>query len=122
MQFLVPGKKNAEALLVANQLTIDALPAGCRGKIHMMPEVSVDLTLWKDEAKPARDDRKIKVIYLGRLVNWKAVDLLIEAFGQVTKQVDNAYLQILGTAAIARSWKNRCRIWASPTGWNLPAM
>jgi glycosyltransferase involved in cell wall biosynthesis len=93
---LVPGKKKAEALLVANQLTIDALPAGCRGKIHMMPEVSVDLTLWKDEAKPARDDGKIKIIYLGRLVNWKAVDLLIEAFAAVTRQVDNAYLQILG--------------------------
>jgi len=28
--FLVPGKKNAEALLVANQMTLDALPHGCR--------------------------------------------------------------------------------------------
>jgi glycosyltransferase involved in cell wall biosynthesis len=94
--FLVPGKKRAEALLVANQLTKDALPNGCVGKIHMMPEVSVDLTLWKDEAKPARNDGKIKIIYLGRLVNWKAVDLLIEAFAQVAKQVDNATLEILG--------------------------
>jgi glycosyltransferase involved in cell wall biosynthesis len=94
--FLVPGKKKAEALLVANQMTVDALPAGCRGKIHMMPEVSVDLTLWKDQARPARDDGKIKIIYLGRLVNWKAVDLLIEAFAAVAKQVDNVYLQILG--------------------------
>jgi glycosyltransferase involved in cell wall biosynthesis len=62
----------------------------------MMPEVSVDLTLWKDQARPARDDGKIKVIYLGRLVNWKAVDLLIEAFAQVARQVANATLQILG--------------------------
>jgi len=94
--FLVPGKVRAEALLVANQLTRDALPKGCRGKIHMMPEVSVDLTRWKDEAKPVRTDGQVKVVYLGRLVNWKAVDLLIEAFAKVVKQVDQATLQILG--------------------------
>jgi glycosyltransferase involved in cell wall biosynthesis len=94
--FLVPGKKHAEALLVANELTREALPAGCHGKVYMMPEVAVDLTLWKDQAKPPRDDGKVRVIYLGRLVNWKAVDLLIEAFAQVTKQIDNAFLEILG--------------------------
>ena len=94
--FLVPGKKRAEALLVANELSRDALPAGCRGKIHMMPEVSVDLTLWKDEEKPVRDDDKVRVIYLGRLVDWKAVDLLIEAFAKVVRQIDNASLEILG--------------------------
>ena len=94
--FLVPGKKRAEALLVANQLTKDALPAGCVGKIHMMPEVSVDLTLWKDEKKPTRNDGRLRLIYLGRLVNWKAVDLLIEAFARVNRQVENAVLEILG--------------------------
>jgi glycosyltransferase involved in cell wall biosynthesis len=94
--FLVPGKKRAEVLLVANALTRDALPRGCVGKIHMMPEVSVDLSLWKDEEKPSRDDGKVRVIYLGRLVNWKAVDLLIGAFARVVKTVDNATLEILG--------------------------
>jgi len=61
-----------------------------------MPEVSVDLSLWKDEAKPVREGGKVKIIYLGRLVNWKAVDLLIEAFAKLVKQVENTTLQILG--------------------------
>jgi glycosyltransferase involved in cell wall biosynthesis len=94
--FLVPGKKRAEALLVANDLTKDALPRGYRGKVYMMPEVSVDLTLWKDEQKPPRTDDKIRIIYLGRLVNWKAVDLLMEAFARVVKEIPNANLEILG--------------------------
>jgi glycosyltransferase involved in cell wall biosynthesis len=93
---LVPGKKKADVLLVANQMTIDALPRGYRGKIIMMPEIAVDLTLWTDQDRPARTDGKIKVIYLGRLVNWKAVDLLIEAFAGVIRQVDNAVLEVLG--------------------------
>jgi len=61
-----------------------------------MPDISVDLTLWQDQARPARNDGRIKVIYLGRLVNWKAVDLLIEAFAKVVTQVENASLEILG--------------------------
>jgi glycosyltransferase involved in cell wall biosynthesis len=94
--FLVPGKKRAEALLVANELSRDALPHGYRGKVYLMPEVSVDLTLWKDDETPPRDDKTVRVIYLGRLVDWKAVDLLIEAFARVVRQVDSITLQILG--------------------------
>jgi glycosyltransferase involved in cell wall biosynthesis len=94
--FLVPGKKRADVLLVANQLTRDALPSGCRGKVIMMPEISVDLSLWKDEQTPERNDGKIRMVYLGRLVNWKAVDLLIEAFARVVKVVPNAVLLMLG--------------------------
>lgn len=94
--FLVPGKKHAEVLLVANELTRQALPRGYRGEVHMMPEVSVDLTLWKDEQRPQRSGQQIKVIYLGRLVNWKAVDLLMQAFSRVVNEVPEASLQVLG--------------------------
>jgi glycosyltransferase involved in cell wall biosynthesis len=94
--FLVPGKRRAEALLVANQLTKDALPRPYAGKIYMMPEVSVDLTRWTDQARPPRQEGLVKIIYLGRLVNWKAVDLLIAAFAKVYREVPAAHLQILG--------------------------
>jgi glycosyltransferase involved in cell wall biosynthesis len=93
---LVPGKKRAQLLLVANELTRKALPSGYRGKVIMMPEIAVDLSIWNPEQSAPRNDGKIKVIYLGRLVNWKAVDLLIDAFARVVKQVDNAELEILG--------------------------
>jgi glycosyltransferase involved in cell wall biosynthesis len=93
---LVPGKKKAAALLVANQLTKNSLPRGCRGKMYMMPEITVDRTRWNQGMNPDRGDGKIRFVYLGRLVNWKAVDLLIEAFAQVTQKVTNAELLILG--------------------------
>jgi glycosyltransferase involved in cell wall biosynthesis len=93
---LVPGKRRAEALLVANDMTRDALPQPYTGKVYMMPEVSVDLTTWKDEQAGPRSDDRIELVYLGRLVNWKAVDLLIAAFARVLKAVPNAHLQILG--------------------------
>ena len=93
---LVPGKKRAEVLLIANELTRRALPAGCRGKILMMPEIAVNRSLWKDDVAASKDPSRIKVIYLGRLVNWKAVDLLIEAFARVVKQSAGITLEILG--------------------------
>ena len=93
---LVPGKRRAAALLVANDLTRDALPGGYRGKVYPMSEISVDRTTWAPRPKPANTDGTVRFVYLGRLVNWKGVDLLIEAFAGVAKQVDNAVLEILG--------------------------
>jgi glycosyltransferase involved in cell wall biosynthesis len=96
---LVPGKKQAEVLLVAHDLTRNALPDGCRGKIIFMPDISVDLSLWQDQEKPVSPPGKLTVIYLGRLVDWKAVDLLLEAFAGVAKQLNDVALQILGDGA-----------------------
>ena len=83
MNTLFPGKRRAAAILVANERTGQALPDRLEGRVVHLPENGVDLTLWRtDGGALQRADTPLatKFIYMGRLVDWKAVDLLLLAF------------------------------------------
>ena len=79
---LMPGKRRAATLLVANRRTRDALPAGVCANVVELVENGVDLSLW--QAPAARSDAPegaaVTFAFMGRLVGWKAVDLLLRAF------------------------------------------
>ncbi len=88
---VAPGKRKAAALLVANQRTLDALPAGVdRKRAVTLVENGVDLALWD---RPAQEKPSPPVFaFVGRLVWWKAVELLIEAM----ERTPMAQLRIIG--------------------------
>ena len=79
---LIPGKKEAARVLAANERTRDALPTIVdRSKTQILVENGVDLSTWEG---PAIEKDPIPTFaYVGRLVWWKAVELLIEAFAQL---------------------------------------
>ena len=91
---LLPGKHEAHTLLVANDRTRRALPVGVRGRVCMVVENGVDLSLWAP-AQRQQKDGPVRFVFSGRLVDWKAADLLIEAFKGVVAQLP-ATLDILG--------------------------
>jgi glycosyltransferase involved in cell wall biosynthesis len=96
MNRLLPGKPRAAALLVANERTRAALPLGLSAKAVVLPENGVDLGLWQQlnavsaaEASPsstanpaAAAPQVPRLVFMGRMVDWKAVDLLLLAFNQ----------------------------------------
>lgn len=92
---LVPGKRRAAALLVANERTRAALPGGLCPRVVELPENAVDETLWRPRrrANPARPG---PFAFVGRLVDWKAVDLLLEAFAAVRARAPEARLLVIG--------------------------
>jgi len=95
---LMPGKLEAETLLVANPRTRDALPAGTRGLVIELVENGVDPDLWLDQNPPDRrrePSDRVRFTFVGRLVDWKAVDLLIEAFARIVGQAP-VELEIIG--------------------------
>ncbi len=106
---LIPGKLKAEILLVANQRTKEALPKGISGKVIEIVENGVDLSVWKPKSTKLATSgetltnqnlatltqKAIKFVFVGRLVNWKAVDLLLQAFQLVQAQIP-AELEIIG--------------------------
>jgi glycosyltransferase involved in cell wall biosynthesis len=79
-KFLLPGKLEAAALIVANARTRSALPSSYHGRIYTIPENGVDLQLWKPLGEVPRTDAVCRCVFVGRLVDWKAVDLLVSAF------------------------------------------
>ncbi len=94
---LMPGKRRAAALIVANESSQAALPAGASGKTYQIPDVGVDLDVFKDNVQPTSDrDNKIRFAYLGRLADWKGVQFLLPAFKTVADQNSSAELHILG--------------------------
>jgi len=100
LHWVLPGKLRARVLLVANERTRAALPSGARGQVAILPENGVRLELWRpsfSDPRRALPERHTPThfLYVGRLVDWKAVDLALEALGQARKQAD-VQLEIVG--------------------------
>jgi len=93
---LLPGKIKAETLLVANDRTKQALPAGVQGNIIELVENGVDFSVWRSDSTALKEpNQQVHFVFLGRLADWKGVDLLLEAFATVAAQTD-AVLEIIG--------------------------
>ena len=107
MNVVIPGKVKATTLLVANVRTREALPSSVREVPTLeLVENGVDLSLWtKDLSKnaaPAEENFQGKdkpnltrFVFIGRLVDWKAVDLLLIAFKKLIEKIP-AQLDIIG--------------------------
>jgi glycosyltransferase involved in cell wall biosynthesis len=104
MNRVMPGKLKARTLLVANPRTRGALPRGTRGEVIMLIENGVDLSLWAPSSEPSEDGdgRPTRFVFAGRLIDWKVVDILLEAFANVLKRTP-ATLDIIGDGP-RRAW------------------
>ena len=103
---LIPGKRRAKLLIVANERTESALPASVKSTpVRLLVENGVDLNLWNLDT--TSNDRKLsnqvpQFVFVGRLVDWKAVNLLIEAFNKASKLAPMS-LTIIGDGAERRA-------------------
>jgi glycosyltransferase involved in cell wall biosynthesis len=99
------GKKLAEVLLVANQRTRLALPSGVRGQVIELPENGVHIGTWSSSSTKSPTDlgasAKCRFVFMGRLVDWKGVDMAIEAISRVP----NAELVIIGDGPMREPWR-----------------
>lgn len=97
LNFLMPGKRHAAMLLVANQRTRDALPDGTCSNVGELVENGVDFSLWQppEPSDVEPPDAIATFVYMGRLVDWKSVDLLLQAFA-VARNKAPMRLWILG--------------------------
>ena len=89
LNWLMPGKRHAAFLLVANALTRRSLPAGVCRRVIELVENGVDLSIWRPESRadtPGRADGVVTFLFLGRLVAMKSVDLLLLALQRAAEQ------------------------------------
>ena len=95
--YLIPGKPRAEVLLVANERTRFALPSGCRNKAEILCENGVEPDVWqRPDDLPGRPADGLRLAFLGRLIAWKGVDIVLDVFAEVKKQMPSAELWIIG--------------------------
>src|SRR5882724_13444236 len=89
--YLIPGKRQAEVLLVANERTRSALPSGCRSKAGILCENGVEPDVWQRPVDlPTRPVDGMRLAFSGRLVSWKGGDIVLDVFAEVKKQTPSA--------------------------------
>jgi len=98
---LLPGKKGADVVLVANDRTRRALPSGTRGKVIELVENGIDVDVWQGLC-PDSESTVPRFVFVGRLVDWKAVDIVIRSL----KQVPSAELEVIGDGPMLATWES----------------
>jgi glycosyltransferase involved in cell wall biosynthesis len=94
---LIPGKRQAALLLVANERSRQALPRGCSGRVAILCENGVEPDIWhRPEDLPERSGDVLRIGFLGRLVLWKGADMMLDVFAEVRKRTPSAELWIIG--------------------------
>jgi len=97
---ILPGKKQAAVVLVANERTRLALPSGIHGQVVELVENGIDVSLWHCGAAGA-EGQSPRFVYLGRMVDWKAVDIVIRALARVP----SAELELIGDGPMQPAWR-----------------
>jgi glycosyltransferase involved in cell wall biosynthesis len=96
----IPGKKLAKFILVANRRTRLALPSCVQGHVVEISENGVDLRTWSVQSRGPSNGQPPRFLFIGRLVDWKRLDLAIEALANVP----GAYLEVIGDGPMRTEW------------------
>jgi glycosyltransferase involved in cell wall biosynthesis len=101
---LIPGKKQARLLLVANPRTRQALPSSITGEVIEIPENGVDLGIWTPPVSMRTpllvDAQPPRFVFVGRLVDWKRLDFVLRALANIP----SAQLEVVGDGAMRAPW------------------
>lgn len=122
---MLPGKRDAAVLLVANERTRDALPLQPKGRVVTVAENGVDLRTWTHGTGAGANSGANaggRFLYMGRLVDWKALDVVLRAL----RSVPGATLQVAGSGAMLAAWTELVRTLGvldrvDFLGWQAPA-
>ncbi len=100
---LAPGKLHAARLLVANERTAQALPAGVRGVVTQMAENGIELGRWSRSGPevPSEGRPPFQLIFIGRLEAWKGAQWLLAGFARAAQRID-CRLTVVGEFKDAR--------------------
>jgi len=104
MNNLIPGKKQARLLLVANQRTMEALPSGVQGEVTVVPENGVDLNIWKPRLNflTTSSGSETRFLFIGRLDDRKRLDIALRAL----VQLPGAKLEVIGDGPMRAEWSD----------------
>lgn len=104
---IMPGKRQAQYLLVANERTRSALPVKSP-RVQVLVENGVDLSLFRPTTKVEHaGDGAIALVFMGRLVAWKALDFTLAAIAETRARGLDVTLKVLGDGPERASLEKR---------------
>jgi glycosyltransferase involved in cell wall biosynthesis len=106
VNLLLPGKRKAAIVLVANPRTRGALPAGLNGRVIELVENAVDMHTWLAVPETNAPEATGKqFLFMGRLVDWKRLDIAIRALAELPEGT----LTVVGEGAMRDAWEALAR-------------
>jgi len=116
---ILPGKRRAAVLVVANERTRAALAFGRTDAVELV-ENGVDLDVWRAPTRPAAGAAgaptpAVEFVFLGRLVGWKAVDVVIDALAAIADDSE-VRLTIIGDGPERRALERSTTEVRTPAG------
>lgn len=100
---LLGSTRMASRLLVASRSTLSGISARYRGRCHKMIENGVELGRFIALPWPAAPDaeRPLRVLFVGRLIPFKGVGMLIEAVARLNREGCQVSLDVVGDGPLA---------------------
>lgn len=89
LDWLIGSTRHANIILTSTQSTLTDLPANCRQKSRFMLENGVDLDIFQRAPwpQPPSAANPLEVLFVGRLLPFKGVSMLLEAIERVRHRV-----------------------------------
>jgi glycosyltransferase involved in cell wall biosynthesis len=108
LNVLLPGKRRASLILVANRRTRDALPRAIKGRVVELVENGVDFSVWcsASDRITSSENGPVRFVFVGRLVDWKAIEIILEATRRVRLDVAIS-LEIIGEGPMRNTWQDQ---------------
>ena len=108
LNFMIPGKRLASLILVANQRTSAALPWGIKGRVVELVENAADLKVWQRKTPSTSVAAAIRLIFVGRLIDWKALEIVQEAIARANTHL-TVSLEVVGDGPMRQSWQDETK-------------
>lgn len=85
---------NAEKILISGDYLRDLIPKAYKGKLVNIFETGIDTSAF--EVNSDTSNNNVRLLFVGRLVNYKGLDLLLNALARIDRQKFNFVLDVLG--------------------------
>jgi glycosyltransferase involved in cell wall biosynthesis len=99
--------RHAARILTATKATLASVPARHRPRCRMMVENGVDLERFRDSVWPQRPSlaNPLRVLFVGRLVPFKGVGMLLEAAAKLLRSGQPIEVTIVGGGPMEQAWR-----------------
>lgn len=98
LNWLIPGKRLAAVLLVANSRTRHALPQRHHPCVIEVVENAVDRSVWRAEPQAVSrpPNRAFHLAFVGRFVRWKAINITLDAIRLAREDGHEVHFSLIG--------------------------
>lgn len=107
LDFLFGSSRHITRFLAANHTTKNSIRKAHRARCHILSENSVNTDIFRACAWPPAPSSRhpLRVLFVGRLIALKGLDMLLQAVACLTRQGYSLQLEVIGDGPMRSDWQ-----------------